>query len=331
MKNKYLHKKFISTYNPNNISKKYTILKNEKKIIFKKLSDSISNRNIDNCIKYIIELHCSGFIDNIINKLSVLYFNKINLAEPNGINILYEFLSYYYNKYDCKFKKKNPLILVNDQKIRNFLCFFVTFLNISNQRNILKLQKISLNDFNLNHKKENLISKNLNLIIPFIKKEDPKDIIIPLSEISNYFHNKLIDNRTDKIIYWISWLFEYEKQYHKNNLIVAHREYITDIDKKYKRDFIWILWKIIVYYSNKDNKILINKLLWMYKFNYTRGSKKSKSYLIITAVSLITNPLPKIKYPIPKLKDEQYKLCAFQSLKCNLNYLKLFQDISINL
>jgi len=327
--NKYLHKKFISTYDPNNISKKYTILKNEKKIIFKNLSNSISNRNINNSIKYIIELHCSGFIDNIITRLINIYFNDINLAEPNGINILYDFLNYYYKKYDGKLKKKEPLFLINDQKIRNFLCFFVTFINVTNQRKLIKLPKISLDDFNLNNKKKNLVSKNLSLILPFIVKEDPKEIIIPLCEISNYLYFNHLDDRTGKIIYWISWLFEYEKQYHKNNLIVAYRDN-KDIDKKYNRDFIWILWKIISYHANKDNKSFVNKLLKMYKFNYTRGSKKSKSSLIITAVLLITNPLPKIKYPISKIKDEQFMLCAQQSLKCNMNYLDLFQRVIIN-
>ena len=58
--------------------------------------------------------------------------------------------------------------------------------------------------------------------------------------------------------------------------------------------------------------------------------KKSKSSLIITAVLLITNPLPKIKYPISKIKDEQFMLCAQQSLKCNMNYLDLFQRVIIN-
>ena len=92
------------------------------------------------------------------------------------------------------------------------------------------------------------------------------------------------------------WLFEYEKIYHKGNLLVNLRN-INDIDIKYLNDFVWILWDIIKYYSSNENKQIADTLFNLYSINYTRGSKKSRSNIIIYAIIIIVNPVPKIKYP----------------------------------
>lgn len=123
----------------------------------------------------------------------------------------------------------------------------------------------------------------------------------------------------------MTWLFEYEKIYHNKNLLVAERS-VKGIDKKYHKDFIWIIWTIIKYHYN-DNKEYIYKLFDLYTNNFTKSSRKSKSNLVITAILIIVNPLPKINYPIETLKLEQYKNASLHELRCNDYYLKLFQNI----
>ena len=159
----------------------------------------------------------------------------------------------------------------------------------------------------------------------FIHKNDPKEIIIPLSEICNLIKNTTVPNREHRIIYWLSWLFEYEKVFHNGNLIVNinNRNYV---DVKYLNDFVWIIWDIIKYYSNDDNKILIESLYKLYTNNYTRGSKKSKSNIMIYAIYVIINSMPNIKYPLQPIPADIYSRCALNSLKSNTIYLKLFQS-----
>jgi len=172
-----------------------------------------------------------------------------------------------------------------------------------------------------------LISTNLNIVSRFIHKNDPKNIIIPLSEICNYLKDKQF-NAVHNTIYWISWLFEYEKIYHKGNLLVNLRN-INDVDIKYLNDFVWILWDIIKYYSSNENKQIIDTLFNLYSINYTRGSKKSRSNIIIYAIIIIVNPVPKIKYPLDSIHNEIYSKCAINSLKSNDMYLKLLQKKTI--
>lgn len=323
---KHLPKQFISQYNPCDLEKNTTLLDNQKKNIIKKLTNGIINRNITDSINAAIELHCSGYIDNIIQKLQQYYFNEVNIAQLQGIKYIHTFVKYYSETYQYKIKKNHPLLIINDQVIRNFICFFLVILLTSNQRKLVKLPKITEKDFDLSKKKKNneLVSTTLYLVYQFINRSEPKEIIIPLSEICNLFNNLSIIDREHKIIYWIAWLLEYEKVYHNSNLLVGSRP-IPGIDKKYHKDFIWIIWNIIKNFANVECKSIINQLFDLYTNNYTRGTKKSRANLLILAVLLVINPTPSIKYPIQPLSEDQYAKATLHCMRVNQYYLKLFQ------
>lgn len=324
--NKYLPEKFILNNNLIQTNKKKTILGNEKKKIMKKFTDAIANRNITKCLNACIELHCSGYLDSILSKLYNYYFDHINLANLPGISYIYIFQLYYIHKNKSIAKQKKIIHFINDQVVRNFLIYFVTYVLTCNQRKIIKLPKIKEIDFNLNLQKKSLISTNLNLAHNFLIKGDPKEIIIPISEICNYFSDNNHLDREHRIIYWISWLHEYNKVYHSNNMVIGKR-IVDGLDSKYYTDFVWILWAIIKSYSNSYNSDIINRLYKLYIQKYTKGSKKNIANLIIIAVLLIINPLPKIQFPIQNISNEQYKQCTLHSLKCNTYYLTLLQHI----
>jgi hypothetical protein len=324
--NKYFPKQFISQFNPVELGKNQTLLDNDKKTMFKKLTTGIVNRNITDAINASIELHCSGYIDNVIQKLSLYYFNEINIAQLQGIKYIHTFMKYYNDKYAYKIKKTHPLLLVNDIVIRNFISFFVVIMLTSNQRKLVKLPKINIEDFDLGKKKDNkeLISTTLHLVYKFVHRNEPKEIIIPLSEICHLLQSTSFVDREHKIIYWIAWLLEYEKVYHNNNLLVGSRP-VPGIDSKYHKDFIWIVWNIIKNYANDNNKEMIQQLFELYTANYTRGTKRSRANLLILAVLLIVNPTPSVQYPISPLSQDQYAKSCTHCMRTNQYYLKLFQ------
>ena len=165
-----------------------------------------------------------------------------------------------------------------------------------------------------------LISKNLTLVSKYISKDDPKEIIIPLSEIINLIKRDDIVDREQTIIYWLSWLYEYEKKYHNNNLLVKHRN-IPKIDNKYCRDFIWIVWEILLdSVSTQYRKVMI-ALNSMFKNKFTKTAKKSKYYMLIAAIYLCVDPFPKIKIEI---SPEVYARSNVESLKSNSYYKEVF-------
>ena len=323
--NKYLPKQYISTFDPLEISNTQTILGNDKKAIIKKLTTGIQNRNITDALNSAIELHCSGYFEIVFKKLLHYYYNEINMAQPQFIKYISTFSKYYKTKYDCKSKTKHPLSIVNEIPIRNFTCFFTTLLTMSGQRKLLKLDKIKPDDFIMSKHKKHLISSDLNLVYKFVNKTEPKEIIIPLSEICNYLENTSILDREHRIVYWISWLLEYEKIYHNKNLLVDVRD-IPGVSDKYHRDFIWIIWNIIKYFTNPTNVQYVDNLFSLFIDDYTRGTKRARVNLVIMAVLFIINPLPGIEFPIEPISKEQYKQSTLHSLRCNKYYLTLFKN-----
>ena len=81
-----------------------------------------------------------------------------------------------------------------------------------------------------------------------------------------------------------------------------------------------------MYFKDDKNKNYIEKLFTLFITNYSRGTKKAKANIIIMAILFIINPLPRINYPVAPLLPEQFKQSNLYSLKCNMNYLKLFQN-----
>ena len=320
---KYISKIYLSNKDPKHLMKNYTICKNEKKIILKKFQDCLKRKDIENSEKYALELHCSGYFDLIYKKMLKIYFDNINIAQPQGLNIIYEFAEYYNKKYTFKIKKEHPIYIVNDQVVRNIIFYMISLIATSNERKILKLKKIDLEDFNLSKKKGNLITSNLNLVKNFLTSGDPKEIIVPISEICNYF-KKNPENAHLKIIYWISWIFDYDKQYHKNNLQIGVRE-MPGVDTKYYRDFVWLIWRIIFKFTNELNEKYIKILYKLYILGYSKGTKRSRSNLIIFAVMMIINPIPRIEYPVKPLNETQFKKIYLNCLKCNILYKNFFQ------
>jgi hypothetical protein len=327
MSNKYIDKKFLCSYNLSKLKKNVTLLGSSKNELLKQLVKSLNNRNIKHSLELAIELHISGYFDNVLAKLTTFYFNEINLAQPSGIIYYSDFIQYYNDKYTFSFKKKSPLSCINDMKIRNFICFFIPLCCLSNQRKIPKLVKIGADDFDLKKKKKKLISKNLNMVRRYISDEDPKDIIIPLSEIVNLFASNNID-REQQIIYWLSWIYEYEIKYHNKSLLVKFRK-IKDIDDKYSRDFIWIIWNILIKNVNSNFSKIMKHLFKIFKNKFTKTSKKSKSNIIIIAIFLCVNPIPKIKYPYT-MNNETFKRCILESLNSNKYYHNMFTKVLLN-
>jgi hypothetical protein len=327
MTNKYLAKQFISTFQPPLNCKNKTILYNDKRDIQKQLSQHIASRNTKEAMKTAVELVISGNTEKVIQDIILYYFNEINIGCVQAIPFIGNFMK-YYSMYDYKLKKQHPIVLVNDQVIRNFVCFFITLITISRQNKIAKLPKIDVDDFDLKKHRSKIISTNLTLVNRFIQKEDPNEIVIPLSEICTLLSNSNIPDREIKCIYWLSWIMQYEKSNHKNNLIVAARN-IQGVDLKYRYDFIWIIWNILLSFTNDYNREYIQTLFELFKIGYTRGTKKSRANIIIMAILMIINPFPKITYPVEPMDTEQYSNCITNSLKCNLYFLKIFQHATI--
>ena len=107
--------------------------------------------------------------------------------------------------------------------------------------------------------------------------------------------------------YWIEWILEYIS---KKKCIAIHR----DISNKHTSDCIWIVWEILIYYSNKLSdpiQKIMNSVLQLFLIKYTPACNERRRFLLYYAVSLCCNTI-QLEIPMIEQKhliDPIYEKC----------------------
>uniref|UniRef100_A0A6C0EJ97 Uncharacterized protein n=1 Tax=viral metagenome TaxID=1070528 RepID=A0A6C0EJ97_9ZZZZ len=289
----------------------------KKSEIVSELEKNILSGNIEKSILWLTELHCSGYITLISNKLLLFYLKHINKANLNIIPILLRFIT----QVKHKIKNNDPLSLRNDQFLRNNFHNIICILTFSPKYKLIKLPAIKPEFFNMKNNENRILSPNLDGINPFIKNADDKNIIIPLAEILENIKNPGLSKSIENAVFWLNWILIYEKNFH-NGYIMCTTRTQTDVNSKFSNDFTWILWDIFFKYS--DNPYLPD-LFTLYKDDFKKANKRQKIDIILMALLIIIDPLPKIK-DTELISPEHYRTKT--KITANINYQYL--DISNN-
>ena len=327
MNTRYISKSYLTKYKIEELPKKLTVLGNNKIRMFKELIDKLKRKNSTDAINIAVELHVSGYISTLLSKIIGYYIDNINLIQPRGILYISKFYK-YYSIYTPKYIRKNKLEIINNLCVRNFIVNMITLICGSNERKLLSLKKIPKEDFDMSRHKNKMFSTDLNKVKKFLRRNDPKDIIIPMSEIITCLEDERILDREQKIIYWISWLMEYEKIYHDGNLEIEYRD-VEYIENKYSIDFLWIIWEMLKTCISKEILVYINNLEYIYKQNFTRGCRRKRITFLILAILLYINPMPKIKIPLEPIEKTLLKKMQYETLLINIRYLELYRRVEI--
>lgn len=254
--------------------------------VVKALNKSLVNCKIEESINWAVELLISGHTNKFWDKVLTIGIKNININNPNLAYFLYS----KYSRYIDLLKKYSLIELRNNQSYRNMiaeLCF--TICN-SLKTKSLGYVKIKESDFNMIYLESKMIANSPNIISDKIKFGDPNETKIILNE----FNYCLINKKYDTCVYWLSWIFEWEKKNTKKDkmYICGYRE-IDNVDKKYYNELVWLVWEIILKEGLKINNDLINNsiqsLYKLYKYDYKSTNKSKKSFLILYAVKYFTD------------------------------------------
>ena len=235
------------------IDKKYTHLGNETKLVMKDLKLSMQNREIDILRQKSVELHASGMktFKKWAEVVLCYYFARIHRYVPVCVTAIYYFLREIRRLSDA-----SNYDVVNNQTFRNFV-FYMNWIicqtEPTKESQLYNQLKMDADDYNMSLLKRNLflVSHNLDKISGFLHESDPKEIIVPLSEISTLLSNTSLESRDFKLCYWISWIMHYEKVYHKGKLHVHMREWNEEYplnNNEILDDWIVIIFQVIAYY-----------------------------------------------------------------------------------
>lgn len=262
-----------------------------KKEVFSEFIKSIKNGNIESGCHWGVELHCSGYLDEIWDKLILLSSQIINISVPKITSYIFNrFQNYLEVVGDCP----NSDVLLstrNNSTIRYQLCELICLLTTSEKRELNKLANIKPYELDLTWVRSNKKLLENNLLTPdFIKPGDSNNIHIILFQFYQYltFSKKDVHNA----IYWMSWLVEWDNKYKNNPNYTIESRKIKSLDAKYQKDIVWVLWEIIISETNTRNieniSTQILALYQLYKFNYSPGKRKSRLPLMIHAITLLS-------------------------------------------
>ena len=291
----------------------------KKNQVFSEFQKNILSGNIEKSILWCSELHCSGYLTQIYDKLLSIYLKEINKSNLKLIPI---FLHNYKILIKKTEKCKDLLFLRNDQFFRNNINDLVCLITFSTKYKLPKLPTITSEDFNMDNNKNKMLSQNLNYIQQFIKENDNKNIIIPLSEIALNLKKIGLSKSLENILFWLSWIMTYEKNFHKG-YINCHSRKQTNVNLKFYNDYVWIIWELVMDISDNE---YIKYLYELFKLDFTKSKKRRKIDLLIIAFIIIIDPQPKIDFNKSLIDSDKNKIRIKIISNINFQYL----DIVLN-
>jgi hypothetical protein len=312
--------------NPKNL--KGLTLSNFRKIdVLLALESAIMNNDLENSCKWTVELHISGYVENLWD---IIFNSACRLINVMNVNV-YLWIWNRFLKYQRIYwmvQTKYHYELRNNQEMRNLLIEIVSIITLSKKNKLLlNPPPIFETDFNQQIIKEHSVAEDYIEINNFTKQnEDAPEVIIAANEILNVIKF----NMNTSAIYWYYWLDKLEqlKKKNKQNLNCLSRK-ISQINEKYWTDWVWIIWNILLAHCQKIGRIEkhIKTLYQMYKHNFNTTTRKDKHPILCTAILLIKYDMnDQLDWKIPVIRHYHLYLQAVGNV--NTLYQTIYNNLS---
>jgi len=259
------------------------------------LKENMMKGKIEQACYWCAELICSGHYVDIWE--SILHYAGKHIHLGNPKIVLYLQLRYESFKHIMsQGHYLNELQLRNNVQIRKLFAEIISTLTLSNKKNSFEAIKINREEeFDMTQMTERLKAPNVSFIESVFKKEDPKELFIAVNE----FCYNISSERKNMLsaCYWIEWMVEFDAicKKRKEPCYCEKRPFVN-VEKKFSRDIIWILWDALLHYNSLLNNQYIDKLmkglLTIFSIKYTTASCKKRRYLLYFAVELLTEVVP---------------------------------------
>lgn len=269
--------------------------KYKKTEVRNQMFENIEKGKIEPACYWCAELVCAGHYMDIWE--TVLYYagKHIHLGNPKIVIYLQNRFTIFRNIVS-QGHFLNELQLRNNPTIRKLFAEIVCTVTLSNKKNSFEAIKIDREEeFDMTQMTERLKAPNVSYIETIFKKDDPKELFIPVNE----FIYNISPERKNMLTacYWIEWLVEFDNICKKRREpCYCHRRDFVNVENKFSRDIIWILWDALLHYSDQMNNTFIDKLMNglfdIFSIRYTTASCKKRRYLLYFAVALLTEPVP---------------------------------------
>ena len=293
--------------------------------------NSMINNNLEDSIRWCVELHCTGLENNIWNSLYVLITKHIHINNPK----LFIYFKKRQKEYESIISNYQPKIYhiysKNNQEIRHMFAELTSLCCLTKKNNIFlntSLPKLGKNFFDKNNLSKRMISRDLDNIIDYCTNNTTKEMKLGLNEIySNIESHK---GTFDNCLYWYLWLEKAEsikKRDIKNDSCNNNNDNNNiEYNEEHEENDLWvmIIWKIINKHNkmvDDNDKIFIKKIFNDYTNNFKLSHINKKKYLLFIAFYVLKK---KINWSIQLYQQEHLLLQVIG----NIN--KMYEKIKVN-
>lgn len=301
-----------------------TICGYKRKDVVNAFQNSIINNKLEDAIRWGVELHATGLNKIIWDTFYNIYIKYIHVNSPKLFFYLLK-REKEYNNLICDYPKKHEIFTRNDQELRNMYAELIAISTITKKNNIFlpkSLPTINGKSFEKEDIHKRMISKSLEHIEGYIFNTTNSETKLALNEIINnlLYHKGTFQN----CIYWYLWIEKIQSSKKKDNEIL-----FSDTKDKFSDHWIFILWKIIISFSDKlekNNKVFLNKIHYIYKKNFKVAVISKRKYYIFIAFYIIKND---VKWNINIFQQEYLIIQSCANI--NKMYGNIINNIQSNL
>ena len=257
----------------------------KKTDVRKELLKSINNNRIEEALNWSIELICAGHYIELWDNIILITCKNIHLGNPK--------LPIYLNMRFSAFKDiinngytGNEIALRNNQKIRTLFAEIIIVLCISNKKPSFENIKIKKEEFDMLSLSSKVKAPNISFASRIQRPGDPKELFIAINELVYNIESK----NTLLSCWWIEWIMEFDTMCRKKKEVLncEYRSFVN-VEDKFAKDVIWIVWDIFFEYASGEIIIkILHNLLSLFMIKYNFSTKKRRRYLLYFAVEIIT-------------------------------------------
>lgn len=270
--------------------------------VLSNMLDRIRYHDPEKANRWAAELVASGLATLVLQKVIVYASADVNIHNPRLPGVLEACL-----RRASAAGGPDRAGGANNQEVRNAVAEAVTATALSLKKPF-KPCRIGDLDFELDHIRSKMVSRDMRMVESVLRREDPKVLAVPLNELANHavaqrdlYEDKfaLLTSSNSRVdpFYWLAWLLESDrnasaKRNQDLDWTCAPRM-LGPYDAKLAKECVWAVWELLLALAaacGKPALTQVRALLSLYTHEFTKGKKQERRPLLFHALMYVCCP-----------------------------------------